>query len=278
MPPPVPPESDLVDAVLARCDERYAQEEQIWGIPLRSEGKDPRTRVLLAKFLTARTGNVDEALDMLAKTLAWRKSKRLDEPGVVDTMFEAGNKDYHVVSYYHGTDNEGHPVCYNRYGVLRDSPVAKIGTEAEVERFLHWRIANMERGIRMLDLNPDSDRPKQMILVHDLSGAESLMTSATLVRHLPMVMGTLNENYPEFTCRSVFINCSLLAQGIFSIINRLVSQRQRDKFVTGGSGNDALAAYIDSKQLPPAYGGPEVAAVGNGAVEEEAPASAEVAA
>ena len=274
MPPPIPPDSEQVTDMAARVDKAYTEGEAVWGVPLHSSGGDKRTRTLLAKFVTARVGNVDEAMEMLAKTIAWRKSKRLDEPGVVDKFYESGKDDYHTISYYHGVDKDGHPVCYNRYCTLREAPVATKGTEDEVERFLHWRISAMERGIRQLDLDPDSTRPKQIMLVHDLSGAESLMTSPTLLRHLPTVMGTLNENYPEFTCRSVFINCSLLAQGVFSIINRIVSQRQRDKFVTGGSGNDALLTFVDTAQLPALYGGPEPPISTDGGSETEAVAAA----
>ncbi|GLJ30409.1 hypothetical protein SUGI_0601750 [Cryptomeria japonica] len=45
------------------------------------------------------------------------------------------------VAYMHGVDKEGHPVCYNIYGVFEDKELYNktFGDDAKHDKFLQWR-------------------------------------------------------------------------------------------------------------------------------------------
>ncbi|RHN46562.1 putative CRAL-TRIO lipid binding domain, GOLD domain, CRAL/TRIO domain-containing protein [Medicago truncatula] len=87
----------------------------MWGVCL-IKGDDVAD-VLLLKFLRARDFRVNDAYTMLVKCLSWRKE--FGAENVVDE--DLGFKELEgVVAFTHGFDREGHPVCYNHYGVFKD--------------------------------------------------------------------------------------------------------------------------------------------------------------
>lgn len=89
--------------------------DSMWGIPLL--GGDERADVILLKFLRARDFKVQDSLHMLQKCLAWRSEFGADNIVEEDLGFKELEG---VVAYMHGYDREGHPVCYNAYGVFRE--------------------------------------------------------------------------------------------------------------------------------------------------------------
>ncbi|CAB4276618.1 unnamed protein product [Prunus armeniaca] len=85
----------------------------LWGVPLFPGKGFEGTDVVLLKFLRAREFKVNEAFEMLKKTLQWRKESKIDS--ILDEDICA---DLSSAAYLNGVDREGHPVCYNILGCL----------------------------------------------------------------------------------------------------------------------------------------------------------------
>ena len=155
------------------------------------------TDVVLLKFLRAREFKVKDAFEMLKNTLQWRKYGNIYS--VLDEDFGA---DLGSAAYMNGIDKEGHPVCYNIYGVFQDEELYKktFGTEEKRGQFLRWRFQLMEKGIQKLDLRPGG--VTSLLQINDLknSPGPSRKELRIAMKH---AVGALQDNYPEFVARNV---------------------------------------------------------------------------
>ncbi|KAL8191729.1 hypothetical protein R6Q57_028460 [Mikania cordata] len=126
----------------------------MWGIPLLpATGGTEKSDVVLLKFLRARDFRVQDSLTMLLKCLQWRKEFAAD--AIVEE--DLGFKDLEgVVAYMNGYDREGHPVCYNAYGVFKDKDLYEkiFGDNEKLKKLLRWRVQVLEREIKMLHFKP----------------------------------------------------------------------------------------------------------------------------
>ncbi|KAL0328661.1 UNVERIFIED_CONTAM: Patellin-4 [Sesamum calycinum] len=148
-----------------------------------------------------------DAFEMLRNTLQWRKEQKMDS--ILDQDF--GN-DYDSVGYMKGLDREGHPVCYNVFGVFADDEVCDktFGTEASRERFLRWRLQLLEKEIQKLDFRPGG--VSTLVQINDLKECPGpARKDLRLVSK--QAVAILQDNYPEFVARNVrlsyLIYCAL---------------------------------------------------------------------
>lgn len=168
----------------------------MWGVSLLGNDNDDVADVLLLKFLRARDFRVNDALNMLVKCLAWRKEFGADN--VVDE--ELGFKELEgVVAFTHGYDREGHPVCYNHYGVFKDKDMYEriFGDEEKLKNFLRWRVQVLERGIKLLHFKPGG--VNSLIQVTDLKD----MPKRELRAVSNHILSLFQDNYPEMVARKV---------------------------------------------------------------------------
>lgn len=166
----------------------------MWGIPLL--GGDEKADVILLKFLRARDFRVPDSLHMLEKCLGWRKEFGADS--VIEE--ELGFKELEgVVAYMHGYDTEGHPVCYNAYGIFRDKDMYEriFGDEEKLKKFLRWRVQVLERGINLLHFKPGG--VNSIIQVTDLKD----MPKRELRVASNQILSLFQDNYPEMVARKV---------------------------------------------------------------------------
>lgn len=169
----------------------------LWGVPLLpskcAEGND----VILLKFLRAREFKVNEAFEMLKKTLEWRKEFKTDS-----ILEEELGQDISSVAYMNGVDREGHPICYNIYGVLENQELYQktFGTEEKRNQFLRWRIQLMEKGIQKLDFKPGG--VTSLLQINDLSNSPGPSKKEIRIA-TKQAVGLLQDNYPEFVARNV---------------------------------------------------------------------------
>ncbi|XP_009773028.1 patellin-3 [Nicotiana sylvestris] len=224
------------------------QEVSIWGIPLL---KDDRADVILLKFLRARDFKVKDSFAMLKKTILWRKEFNIEE--LVD---EDLGDDLDKVVFMHGHDKEGHPVCYNVYGEFQNKELYNktFGDEEKRNKFLRWRIQFLERSIRKLDFNPGGINT--IFQVSDLKnspgpGKRELRLATRQALHL------LQDNYPEFVAKQVFINVPWWYLAFYTMISPFMTQRTKSKFVFAGPSKTAetLYKYVSPEQVPVQYGG-----------------------
>jgi hypothetical protein len=257
--PPVAEETPIkeADQAAATPPEVVAEEEvtpltpekvSIWGIPLLA---DDRSDVILLKFLRARDFKPKEALTMIKNVVRWRK-----EFGIDALLEEDLGNELEKVVYMHGFDKEGHPVCYNAFGEFMDKEFYQntFGDEEKRTKFLKWRIQFLEKSIRKLDFSPTG--VNTIVQVNDLNnfpgpGKRGLRQATNQALQL------LQDNYPEFVAKQIFINVPWWYLAFNKMISPFLTVRTKSKFVFAGSSKsaDTLFKYITPEQVPINYGG-----------------------
>ncbi|XP_042379501.1 patellin-3-like [Zingiber officinale] len=218
----------------------------IWGVPLLA---DERSDTVLLKFLRARDFKVKEAMAMLKNAVLWRK-----EFGIEALLEEdLGVPELEKVVFMHGVDKENHPVCYNVYGEFQNKELyaAAFADKEKRHRFLRWRIQYLEKGIRnSLDFNPEG--VSTMVQVTDLKNSIGLAK-----KELRQALDLLQDNYPEFAAKQVFINVPWWYLAFNRMISPFFTQRTKSKFVFAGPSKSAetLFKYIAPEQVPVQFGG-----------------------
>ncbi|XP_073122419.1 patellin-3-like [Henckelia pumila] len=225
------------------------EEVSIWGVPLM---KDERSDVILIKFLRARDFKVQESFDMLKNTIKWRKEFKVDELVKEEDLGD----DLEKVVFMQGHDKNGHPVCYNVYGEFQNKELY-FNTFADEEKrmkFLRWRIQFLERSIRRLDFNPGGINT--IFQVSDLKNSPGLGKRELHIA-TKQALQILQDNYPEFVAKQVFINVPWWYLAFYTMISPFLTQRTKSKFVFSGSAKTAetLFKYILPEQVPTRYGG-----------------------
>ncbi|CAN4119678.1 unnamed protein product [Withania somnifera] len=224
------------------------EEISIWGVPLL---KDDRSDVILLKFLRARDFKVKESFAMLKNTILWRKELNIEE--LVD---ENLGDDLEKVVFMDGHDKEGHPVCYNVYGEFQNKELYNktFGDEEKRNKFLRWRIQFLERSIRKLDFSPGGI--STIFQVSDLKNSPGPAKRELRIA-TRQALQFLQDNYPEFVAKQVFINVPWWYLAFYTMISPFMTQRTKSKFVFAGPSKTAetLYKYISHEQVPVQYGG-----------------------
>ncbi|MBA0824724.1 hypothetical protein Goarm_021371 [Gossypium armourianum] len=224
------------------------EEISIWGVPLLA---DERSDVILLKFLRARDFKVKEAFVMLKNSILWRKEFGIDELVEQDL-----GDDLNKVVFMQGFDKEGHPVCYNVFGEFRNKELyqKKFSDEEKRQNFLRCRIQFLEKSIRKLDFRPGGICT--IVQVNDLKNSPG-PAKWELRQATKQALHLLQDNYPEFVARQVFINVPWWYLAVNKMIHPFLTQRTKSKFVFAGPSKsaDTLFRYITAEQVPVKYGG-----------------------
>ncbi|PAV19650.1 CRAL TRIO domain-containing [Pyrrhoderma noxium] len=228
-------------------EEVYGKSESIklWGVTL--DTSNAKSSVILMKFLRARDLDVDKAKEMLVKTLKWRIEFKTD-----DLLNEEFPQDiFGNVGHIYGNDKEGRPITYNLYGGNKDLK-AVFG---DVDRFIRWRVALMEKGIALIDF----ENIDQMIQVHDYEGVGLNSRDANSKKAAATATTIFQDYYPEFLYKKFFVNVPAIFTWIFWLFKPLVSAQTLAKMSVVGTGpatiGKDLLPHIDAKELPKRYGG-----------------------
>ncbi|GMN27018.1 hypothetical protein TIFTF001_001490 [Ficus carica] len=229
------------------------QEVCIWGIPLLA---DDRSDVILLKFLRARDLKVKDAFTMLKNTISWRKEFGIDQLVEVEVEEESNRSDLEKAVFMHGQDKEGHPVCYNVFGEFQNKELYQktFSDEEKRQKFLRWRIQFLERSIRKLDFSPGG--VCTIVQVNDLHNSPG-PSKWELRQATKQALHLLQDNYPEFVAKQVFINVPWWYMAVNRMISPFLTQRTKSKFVFAGPSKSAqtLLRYIGAEQIPVKYGG-----------------------
>ncbi|KAL0890355.1 hypothetical protein Bca101_014338 [Brassica carinata] len=221
----------------------------MWGVPLL--GGDDRADVILLKFLRARDFRVGDSLRMLEKCLEWREAFRTEKL----TEEDLGFKDLEGrVAYMRGYDREGHPVCYNAYGVFKEREMYErvFGDDEEkLNMFLRWRVQVLERGVKLLHFKPGG--VNSIIQVTDLKD----MPKKELRVASNQILSLFQDNYPEMVATKIFINVPWYFSVVYSMFSPFLTHRTKSKFVMSKEGNAAetLYKFIGPEDIPVQYGG-----------------------
>ncbi|KAL8093106.1 patellin-6-like [Apium graveolens] len=220
----------------------------MWGIQLLSN--EERADVIILKFLRARDFRVQESFQMLVKCLEWRKEFEAD--GIVEEDLNFKELEG-IVAYMSGYDRDGHPVCYNAYGIFRDKDMYEriFGDDDKLQKFLRWRVQVLERGIKLLHFKPGGIN--SIIQVTDLKD----MPKRELRVASNHILSLFQDNYPEMVARKIFINVPWYFSVLYSVFSPFLTQRTKSKFVISKEGNvaETLYKYIRPENVPIQYGG-----------------------
>lgn len=169
----------------------------LWGVPLSPSPGAEGLDVVLLKFLMAREFRVNEAFDMLTKTLQWRKESNIDS--ILDEDFVS---DLSSAAYMNGVDRDGHPVCYNIFGVFDSEEMyhKTFGTEEKRGDFLRWRLQLMEKGIQKLNMK--SGGVSSLLQINDLKNSPGPAKKELRVA-TKQALAILQDNYPEMVAKNV---------------------------------------------------------------------------
>ncbi|KAL0378164.1 UNVERIFIED_CONTAM: Patellin-3 [Sesamum radiatum] len=232
----------------AEVGSKSPQEVFIWGVKLL---EDERSDVILLKFLRARDFKVKDAFTMIKNTIKWRK-----EFGIDDLVEQDLGSELERVVFMHGHSKEGHPICYNVYGEFQNKELYQkmFSDEEKRQKFLRWRIQFLEKSIRKLDFSPGGI--STIVQVNDLKNSPG-PNRWELRQATNQALQLLQDNYPEFVAKQVFINVPWWYLALSKMISPFLTQRTKSKFVVSGPPRSAetLFKYISAEQIPTQYGG-----------------------
>ncbi|KAF9589805.1 hypothetical protein IFM89_028740 [Coptis chinensis] len=212
-----------IETTEEKADEEVIDKEiSLWGVPLLPSKCAVGTDVVLLKFLRARDFKVNEALEMLIKTLQWRKEYKSDSLLDEDISLPLDS-----VAYMDGLDREGHPICYNVYGGFQSDDLYQktFGTEEQ-------------RGVcSLLQINDLKNTPGP-------SKKEFRVATKQAVE-------LLQDNYPEFVARNIFINVPFWYYAFNALLSPFLTQRTKSKFFFArpASVTETLLKYIPAELI-----------------------------
>ncbi|AEE78825.1 Patellin-6 [Arabidopsis thaliana] len=243
-----PTEQKSLQELKEKLSASSSKASSMWGVSLL--GGDDKADVILLKFLRARDFKVADSLRMLEKCLEWREEFKAEKL----TEEDLGFKDLEgKVAYMRGYDKEGHPVCYNAYGVFKEKEMYErvFGDEEKLNKFLRWRVQVLERGVKMLHFKPGG--VNSIIQVTDLKD----MPKRELRVASNQILSLFQDNYPELVATKIFINVPWYFSVIYSMFSPFLTQRTKSKFVMSKEGNAAetLYKFIRPEDIPVQYGG-----------------------
>ncbi|KAJ7524416.1 hypothetical protein O6H91_17G003800 [Diphasiastrum complanatum] len=224
----------------------------LWGVPLLHSKGDPRTDVILLKFLRARDSKVNNSFSMLKNTILWRKKFGADS-----ILEEDFGTDFDGVAYLHGVDKEGHPVSYNVFGALNDKDLYQkaFGDQTKIEKFIRWRVQLLEKSIQLLNFSPGG--ANALIHVIDLKNSPSPLKKEIRI-FVYHALALLQDNYPELVVKTVVINVPPWYCVLYSmIVSPFLTQRTKSKFILVPARKvpKSLFKLISPEQVPVQYGG-----------------------
>lgn len=167
-----------------------------------------------------------------------------------------GGGEVEATAYMGGTDRDGHPVCYNVFGLFQEDGLYQkiFGSEEKVDKFLRWRFQLIEKEIQKMNFNPGS--VTSIVQVIDLKNAPGIFKKE-LRNAMKKAVGVLQDNYPEFVAKTIFINVPLWYCAVNTLLSPFLTKRTKSKFIFSRSTNvtETLLRYIPAESIPRRYGG-----------------------
>ncbi|KUL92351.1 hypothetical protein ZTR_02194 [Talaromyces verruculosus] len=230
---------------------------EMWGVPLKDSNDIPTVNVLI-KFLRANEGNVKQAEEQLAKALAWRKEINPVEIAK-NAKFSAKKFEGlgYITSYVDPTYGET-VFTWNIYGGVKDLH----STFGDLDEFIRWRTALMERGVQELKLNEatevieyDGEDRYQMLQVHDYKGVSFLRLDPTVKAASKKTIEVFSTAYPELLREKFFINVPTIMGWMFGAMKIFLSKNTIRKFHPISNGANLGREFAFVEDLPKSYGG-----------------------
>ncbi|WOL19309.1 patellin-4-like [Canna indica] len=259
--PPTNEEEEEKGKEKAEAEEDYEDDLTsitLWGIPLSPSKNHEGTDVILVKFLQAREFKAADAFDMLRKTLTWRRQFKVDALDTASDVVDDDEAIAHLKSaaYIDGRDREGNPVCYNIYGMFKDKEVYRktFGSQERRRKFMMWRVKLMEQGVQQMSLKPGG----AAAILNIIDFKDILRPGMKELRNATReVVSILQDNYPEFVAKNIFLNVSFRYYAYHALFSPFITPRTRSKFIFARPSKvtETLLKFITPENIPIQYGG-----------------------
>ncbi|QGA16659.1 hypothetical protein EYB26_004326 [Talaromyces marneffei] len=230
---------------------------EMWGVPLKDSNDIPTVNVLI-KFLRANEGNVKLAEQQLTKALEWRKEIN---PIEIANNAKFSAKKFEGLGYItsYVDPSYGETIfTWNIYGGVKDLH----GTFGDLNEFIRWRTALMEKGVQELKLNEatdiieyDGEDRYQMLQVHDYKGVSFLRLDPTVKAASKKTIEVFSTAYPELLREKFFINVPTIMGWMFSAMKIFLSKNTIRKFHPISNGANLGREFSFVEELPKSYGG-----------------------
>ncbi|KAG3114353.1 hypothetical protein PI124_g6848 [Phytophthora idaei] len=209
---------------------------EVYGVTLDPSGPFS-TKLILQKFLRANANDVEKAKTQLGETLVWRSSFK-----PLETLDEKFSKDiFGGVGYVieiegvPGSENKKDIVTFNIYGAVKDNKA----TFGNLDQFLRWRVALMEKGIQKLKLN------EATVPIPDYGPDVKVASRKTI--------DVFSKVYPEMLSRKFFVNVPVVMGWMFTAFKLFLSAETVCKFTVLSYGEELHTELGDG--IPEVYGG-----------------------
>lgn len=165
---------------------------KLWEVPLQPGKQHESTNTILLKFLRANEYKPLEALEMIQKTLRWRKEFGVDKLANEESEVD----DFKGAMYTTGIDKEGRPVIYNVYEVFKERALNRKGyvNEETREKFMRARIQFLEKEIKQLSFKPGGIGSVLQVIDLKDSSIASMRQLRDTVKNFSSIV---DDNYPE---------------------------------------------------------------------------------
>ncbi|KAH8702181.1 CRAL-TRIO domain-containing protein [Talaromyces proteolyticus] len=230
---------------------------EMWGVTLKDSDDIPTVNVLI-KFLRANEGNVKLAEEQLTKALTWRKELKPLE--LADSASFSAKKFAglgYITSYV--DPSFGKTVfTWNIYGAVKNASA----TFGDVDEFIRWRTALMEKGVLELGLADatevveyDGEDRYQMNQVHDYRGLSFLRLDPNVRAATKKTIDVFSTAYPELLREKYFVNVPAIMGWVYGAIKVFLSKNTVRKFHPISNGANLGREFSFVEDLPKSYGG-----------------------
>eukprot|EP00927_Polykrikos_kofoidii_P048489 TRINITY_DN42762_c0_g1_i1.p1 TRINITY_DN42762_c0_g1~~TRINITY_DN42762_c0_g1_i1.p1 ORF type:complete len:678 (-),score=129.85 TRINITY_DN42762_c0_g1_i1:105-2138(-) len=244
--------------ILATLEEVRTAAQDL-GVPYQGLSEDLSlfTDQFLLRFIRARQGNAEKAIEMLSNHFRWLHhqcpvalmSKPFPELPYLQRFYPTG---------YHSTDKIGRPVYIERLGML---DMARLMQHVTHEQVVENYIRESERQIRVrlpaCSLVRGEVITKSLNIV-DLSGLSfSLVTHSMAKKVVKDIITISQDHYPEMLGHMIVINCPALFRMAWSFIKPMLDENtiKKIQICETHRSTEALLELIDAEQLPAIFGG-----------------------
>ena len=225
-------------------------------------------KTCLARFLTAREGNIDKAEEMITTTFEFRRQH--DVSGCIrstnlerlQTLQEIRN--YWTATFF-GLTNDGSPIQYHRVEYLRPAVLMKtpqdggIGGEEQMRTFYLWW---METSLSLQRVGYEKEQRetqgevteemKQGIEIFDLKGISWWRLSGALsgLKMFSRALSVGQDHYPENLRKAFVLNAPVVITVLWSVVFLVLSARTKAKISISYHGNrEGLLVYMTEKTI-----------------------------
>lgn len=212
-----------------------------------------RENLTLLRFLRAREYVVKDAAEMYQKQVKWRSDNKIDSiletPDPLEAMFQCicGHRN-------HGYSYEGHPVYYERTGLVRVAEMLKYCSEEDI---INRHTRHMEYAMRrcMHSSMANKRNVEKIIMIHDLAHLKFTVETVG-VKIFTKTVTIDQQMYPERLHRVFIINAPLSFRGVWAVVKPFIDPKTSRKIkILGSNFQASLLKEIPLSELPEMYGG-----------------------